>query len=284
MSIISIITVFSLFLAYGTIDRAPTPIDDRFQPIGEEAVLEEMEIPYVYIEVNIPATELTLYENGVELFRRPIAIGQGIFPTPEQFSFIRRIEWNPWWYPPDSYWARNERPTPPGPRNPLGLVKLPLSNEILFHGTNRTSSIGRPASHGCLRMLNSDATGLAWYLQSNFSDKNDPSYLDLYREQGARTFKVALDPGVPVKLVYRPVVARNGSLFLYPDYYNRLAGHRKAAIVTELVEGGVAIEFLDDRKIDDLSKNWPQRAAEVPIADLLRNAPQRDMPFAPECS
>jgi len=61
--------------------------------------------PKVYIEVNIPATELTVYENGHPLFKRRVAIGQGVYPTPEQESYITKIEWNPWWYPPESDWA-----------------------------------------------------------------------------------------------------------------------------------------------------------------------------------
>jgi len=239
--------------------------------------------PEVFIEVNIPATELTLYEDGVPLFRRRIAIGQGIYPTPQQVSEIKRIEWNPWWYPPDAPWAKNDKPTPPGPRNPLGVVKLPLSQEILFHGTNVPSSVGRPASHGCMRMHNDDASELAWYLQERFSEQRDPALREEYRKYRWKTFNVVLKKPVPVELVYRPVVARDGLLSFYRDHYNRVGRSHKAAIITELMRAGYEIDGMDDEKIEDLSLQWPV-GKQVLIKKLLREPREPIARHWPECS
>jgi hypothetical protein len=239
--------------------------------------------PEVFIEVNIPATELTLYEDGVPLFRRRIAIGRGIYPTPQQVSAIERIEWNPWWYPPDAPWAKNDKPTPPGPRNPLGVVKLPLSQEILFHGTNAPWSVGRPASHGCMRMHNRDVSELAWYLQERFSEQRDPSLREEYRKYRWKTFKVILKRPVPVEIVYRPVVARDGLLSFYRDHYNRVAGSRKAAIITELMRAGYEIDGMDDEKIKGLSREWPV-GKEVLIMKLMREPREQIARQWPECS
>lgn len=226
--------------------------------------------PNVFIEVNIPATELVLYEDGVPLFIRRVAIGRGIYPTPQQVSEIKRIEWNPWWYPPPyASWAKNDKPTPPGPRNPLGLVKLPLSGDILFHGTNAAWSVGRAASHGCMRMHNRDVTEIAWYLQQLFSDQRDPALREEYRKYGWKTFRVPLAKPVPVRLVYRPVVARDGELRFFNDYYHRVAGNPKAAIITELLRAGYDIDGMDDEKIEKLAKEWPKDRA-VSIRSLLR--------------
>lgn len=225
-------------------------------------------LPDVYIEVNIPATEMTVYENGKPKFVKPVAIGQGIYPTPEQETSIKRIEWNPWWYPPDSGWARGAKPTPPGTGNPLGLVKMPLSREILFHGTNKASSIGQPASHGCMRMHNADATEVAWYLQTLFSSKNDPSLKQTYKKNGKTTFAIALDVPVQVKIVYKPVVVRNNSLHLYPDYYNKLGTKKKAAILMELVKSGISLECIDDQKVDNAIKQWSKQKTEIALESL----------------
>lgn len=255
--------------AFPLITSAPLPVKDT--------------PPEVRIEVNIPATELTLYENGTALFRKRIAIGQGVYPTPEQESYIRRIEWNPWWIPPpEADWVKDFRPRPPGPRNPMGLVKLPLSRAILFHGTYQRWSVGRPASHGCMRMHNGDATMLAWYLQSNFSKQSDPSLRETYRKNGGKTYKINLDTPVPVKLVYRPVIARDDFLYFYPDYYGKLSGRRKVAIIAELMRYGVDITVLDDDKIDHLAKRWPHESVRVPIARLVHNPPPMDLLSAPE--
>lgn len=241
--------------------------------------------PNIFMEINIPATEMTIYENGEELFRRPVAIGSAVYPTPEHKAEIYVIEWNPWWFPPKSKWARGEHPTPPGPRNPLGPVKLRLGEygEILLHGTNKTYTVGTPASHGCMRMFNQDARGLAWYLQSNFSQQSDPKYLEMYREKSRSTFRVKLDVPIPVKLIYDPIVVRGDKLVFYPDHYRKLKAGKKTAIISSLMRSGIDIQVIDEGKIDSLSKNWPAKKAEVPISDLLIDS-QVDLLKAPECS
>lgn len=241
------------------------------------------EVPLVSIEVNIPATEMTLYEGGNPLFRRKIAIGSGVYPTPEQESAIKRIEWNPWWYPPpDAPWAKGAKPEPPGPGNPLGLVKMPLSDAIMFHGTNKDWSVGHPASHGCMRMHNRDVTAIAWYLQERFSEKTDPALLELYRKNRGTTYPVVLATHVPVRLSYRPVVARDDVIAFYPDHYRRVAGKQKAAVITALIRGGYELSVFDDAALANVAKEWPS-GREVPLAELLHGAPNRGLSVAPFC-
>ena len=51
---------------------------------------------------------------------------------------------------------------PPGPRNPVGVMWIALNKKgIGIHGTNDPSSIGRAASHGCIRLANWDVVRLA---------------------------------------------------------------------------------------------------------------------------
>lgn len=71
---------------------------------------------------------------------------------------------NPGWRPTAGILA--DRPylpayVPPGPRNPLGVRAIYLSQGALrIHGTNAPSSIGKAASYGCYRMHNSDVVQL----------------------------------------------------------------------------------------------------------------------------
>ena len=50
----------------------------------------------------------------------------------------------------------------PGPRNPVGVMWIALNKKgIGIHGTDNPDSIGRAASHGCIRLANWDVVRLA---------------------------------------------------------------------------------------------------------------------------
>ena len=104
---------------------------------------------------------LFLY-NGQRLKRQfRVATGQASYPTPLG-RFQVEVKWkNPWWYPPPSPWAQDDKPVPPGPGNPLGTRWMGLSAQYVgIHGTPDSASIGYSASHGCIRMLIRDAEWL----------------------------------------------------------------------------------------------------------------------------
>jgi len=92
--------------------------------------------------------------NGMRLWRTfGVATGQSSYPTPVGRWSIVTMQRNPWWYPPNSDWARGEKPVPPGPGNPLGTRWMGLSaSGVGIHGTPDSASIGYSASHGCIRM------------------------------------------------------------------------------------------------------------------------------------
>jgi hypothetical protein len=99
------------------------------------------------------SNRLLLY-NGMR-YRRffGVATGQSQYPTPlGRFTVV--VKWrNPWWYPPNSPWAKGQKPIPPGPDNPLGTRWMGLSAPgVGIHGTPSDSSIGYSVSHGCIRM------------------------------------------------------------------------------------------------------------------------------------
>jgi lipoprotein-anchoring transpeptidase ErfK/SrfK len=90
-----------------------------------------------------------------------VATGQSRYPTPLGRWHVV-VKWrNPWWYPPNSDWAKGQKPIPPGPGNPLGTRWMGLSaSGVGIHGTPDDASIGYSASHGCIRMHISDAEWL----------------------------------------------------------------------------------------------------------------------------
>ena len=84
-----------------------------------------------------------------------IATGRSQYPTPlGEFEVVNK-QLHPWWYPPaGSDWAKDAKPIPPGPGNPLGTRWMGLSAPYVgIHGTPDAASIGYSASHGCIRML-----------------------------------------------------------------------------------------------------------------------------------
>jgi lipoprotein-anchoring transpeptidase ErfK/SrfK len=107
------------------------------------------------------------YYRGTKLVRMfGVATGQSIYPTPTGTFSIVDMQLNPWWIPPNSAWAKGEKPIPPGPGNPLGTRWMGLSAPgVGIHGTPDDASIGYSASHGCIRMHIPDAEWLFHHVE-----------------------------------------------------------------------------------------------------------------------
>ena len=133
-------------LVHGT--RAPIKVQSKFRkaPVTEKTIG-----PVIVIRRG--SNRLTLY-NGDHVVRQfGVATGQAVYPTPLGLFKIVVMWKNPWWYPPASPWAKGEKPTPPGPGNPLGTRWMGLSAPgVGIHGTPQDGSIGYSLSHGCIRM------------------------------------------------------------------------------------------------------------------------------------
>jgi lipoprotein-anchoring transpeptidase ErfK/SrfK len=89
----------------------------------------------------------------------PVAIGRPGWETPTgEFAVFSQVV-NPGWTNP----LTNEV-SPPGPDNPLGERWIAFwtdgTNAIGFHGTPNRESVGKAASHGCIRMYNEDVREL----------------------------------------------------------------------------------------------------------------------------
>jgi lipoprotein-anchoring transpeptidase ErfK/SrfK len=134
---------------------AKTKIFDAVKPS-----LTLSELPKVVV-VDKSALTLTLWSPRRKIRTYKVAVGQPKYPTAKGTYYIAQKQKNPTWTPPDSDWAKDAKPIPPGPDNPLGTRWMGLDHGgIGIHGTNNPSSIGSAVSHGCIRMRISDAEWL----------------------------------------------------------------------------------------------------------------------------
>lgn len=133
-----------------------------FNETGREAAATE-------IRVDLSERSMQLVENGEVARTYGVAIGRPSNPTPTGTFRTGRIVWNPGWVPPNSDWARNEKPRAPGdPKNPMQGVKIYFREPAYYiHGTNAPGSIGQAASRGCLRMRTEDAKAVARWIEAN---------------------------------------------------------------------------------------------------------------------
>ena len=120
---------------------------------GVDAVAEERRLRSQII-ISIPDRKLVLFKNGHVDKVYDVAVGKPSTPSPKgEFQIINRIP-RPTWYGPGKVVA-------PGQDNPLGTRWMGLSAPGYgIHGTNAPSSIGKAASHGCIRMRQRDVEEL----------------------------------------------------------------------------------------------------------------------------
>ncbi len=168
--------------------------------------------PHKGLVINLPEMRLYEWHSGIDAPAvYAIAIGDAEDPSPEGEFKVGNKRLDPYWYVPDS--IREENPNlptvvPPGPENPLGDRWLTIGHSSYgIHGTNNIWSIGRLATHGCIRLYN-----------------------DAMRTLYART-----PIGTRITLVYQPVkIGRRGDvvyLEVHPDVYGRLPHALQSTLV-----------------------------------------------------
>ena len=192
------------------------------------------------VVVNIPAGRLDLFRGEARVRSYPVSVGTPAHRTPAGRYEIRHAVWNPDWTPPPSAWARDRKHTAPGPRNPMGRVKLQLTGDYYIHGTVAENErlLGSPASHGCIRMSNRDVMELARALHAYASPAVTAGRLDAIAAEPGRTRWVSLPRRVPVQVTYALAEVHDGRLTVHPDVYARGADLR-AEVRTALLAGGL---------------------------------------------
>lgn len=151
------------------------------------------------LEVDISERTLTVFEHGSATKTFGVTVGTSRHPTPKGSYTIDWIVWNPSWNPPNSEWARGEKPIGPGPNNPMGRVKMFFRQPAYYvHGTNRDDQIGEAASHGCVRMRNEDVIELARMVMEHGGENKPASWFQRVINRFRDTREVTLGAPVPV--------------------------------------------------------------------------------------
>ncbi len=158
---------FSRLIA-GDAVRVPNVI-----PFEIEAVRETGKLPPNpafkdrVIKIDTREKMLDLFEGDTLLASFPITPGSASLPAPVGKWRILGIATLPWFRHDEGVLKRGVRTKdfhniPAGPSNPVGVVWIGLNKPgIGIHGTNNPQTIGRAASHGCVRLANWDAIRLA---------------------------------------------------------------------------------------------------------------------------
>jgi lipoprotein-anchoring transpeptidase ErfK/SrfK len=102
------------------------------------------------IVVSIPHRKLALIEDGKVRRIYPVAVGAAESPSPTGSFEIKTRLVKPTYYHPGKV-------IPAGAANPLGTRWIGLTTKGYgIHGTNIEASVGKAASHGCIRMHRKD--------------------------------------------------------------------------------------------------------------------------------
>jgi lipoprotein-anchoring transpeptidase ErfK/SrfK len=114
----------------------------------------------IRLEISLSRRQVTLYYENTPFKSYPIAIGRKGWETPTgNFQVMQMLE-NPRWINP----LTNEAIPGGDPENPLGHYWIGFWTDgkdwIGFHGTPNPESVGKAASHGCIRMHNKDVEEL----------------------------------------------------------------------------------------------------------------------------
>jgi hypothetical protein len=138
---------------------------------------------------------------GIDVRQYNIADGLKNHPTPMGRFVVRHLVWNPAWVPPDAGWAKGKKPTAPGdPKNPMRAVKIFFQEpDYYIHGTDKEESLGSAASHGCIRMAESDAAELAKYLMEHAGAPHDDGWYESVQASSKPT-DIRLPYGVPIAI------------------------------------------------------------------------------------
>jgi lipoprotein-anchoring transpeptidase ErfK/SrfK len=148
-------TVKALEKSMPTPNRTVNIVADMIQPEIVDSDISKV----VWIQQS--SFTLTVYNRDQEVNSYKVAVGMPQYPTPNGKFHITYKERNPTWLP-TSEWAKDKQgiPQPPGPNNPLGGYWMDLGGGIGIHATPFPKTVGERASHGCIRMEESDAAAL----------------------------------------------------------------------------------------------------------------------------
>ncbi len=128
--------------------------------------------PPVAVKIDTKTNMLEVHEGDKLIATYPVTIGSAHTASPIGEWKVSRITKMPTFRWDKEMLQHGKRSgnfhlLPPGPNNPVGVIWIALSKKgIGIHGTNDPDSIGRSASHGCVRLANWDVVRLATKIKS----------------------------------------------------------------------------------------------------------------------
>ena len=209
------------------------------------------------ITINVPAFQMTLWQNGKEVKTYPIGVGLIDFPIYVGSREATDIIWNPSWIPPASEWVEVSKKVRPGeiilptdPRNPLGKIKIPLGLGFLIHQAKGVGDMGNLVSHGCVRVLKNDLYDLSEKIVAAYSLPVSPQQI-AQAKATLETLVAELNPPIPVVITYDTHVIENNQLHIYPDVYERRM-NTPEKLRDELESNGIDTRNLTDAMLKQM--------------------------------
>ena len=237
-------------------------------------------VPDVEVVVNIPSGRLELMAGDSVVKSYPVSVGSARYATPVGGYLLATVIWNPWWNPPPgSGWARNRKPEPPGPRNPMGRVKLHMDELIYIHGTTSEGRLGAPASHGCIRMSNADVVDLAKRLHRIAAPNVDSAELERLARPGKNERHTVMARSIRMRVTYQVARLRGGRLHVYPNVYGRDVEFA-AAVKRELAGAGMDTAQVPSLAMARLRQGAARGGASFALADIPHLRPEPPRPAA----
>ena len=203
------------------------------------------------ITINVPAFQMTLWQNGREVKTYWVGVGLRDYPIYIGYRKASAVIWNPTWIPPDSDWVTKrsgvkagEVILPTDPRNPLGRLKIPLGDGYLIHEAKGVGDLGSLVSHGCVRVLRSDLYDLAEKIAAARALPITAKQI-AQAKTNRKTLTAPLEPPIPVEITYDTLVVEGGKLRVYPDVYEHEVNGVEN-LRAELESSGVKTRKLSD--------------------------------------
>jgi lipoprotein-anchoring transpeptidase ErfK/SrfK len=163
-------------LQVGETVRVPNVEPFKIEELPKEGFLPEIpEYKRRVIWVHRAEKILDVFEGESLLASVPITPGGGKLETPPGSWRVVGIATAPRFRWDKSVLETGKRSSeffmlPPGPNNPVGVLWCGLSKPgIGIHGTNNPQTIGRAASHGCMRVANWDVVRLSKLITKGMS-------------------------------------------------------------------------------------------------------------------
>lgn len=215
--------------------EAPTPSEPaKPAVISEPAKPAPAPEPTMKVAIDLKAQRMTVSENGTAKYTWPISSGTAEFPTP-------RGTFRPQWTA--KMWYSKKYDNAPMPHAVF------INGGVAVHATYHTRALGRPASHGCIRLAPANAAmfyklvhrhGLKMTRVSVYGTPNYGAPAIAGRNDRARRYAARQDAGsywggpsykptAYTQGYYKPRTQRQPKIYYYADTpraYRRYNGPR----------------------------------------------------------